>query len=85
MLTIAQLLLIVPYGIETRLGALSEKYIMLLIVPYGIETCTAFLGTSKPVRHSPCGVSQRNRSADKRIFVQLISLIRFFPLLRASE
>ena len=31
-------LLIVPYGIETPLGAMNANYKVLLIVPYGIET-----------------------------------------------
>ena len=32
------ILLIVPYGIETNVPALSRKTKLLLIVPYGIET-----------------------------------------------
>ena len=32
------ILLIVPYGIETQLKAISESSLKLLIVPYGIET-----------------------------------------------
>ena len=32
------LLLIVPYGIETIIMALKSKIFYLLIVPYGIET-----------------------------------------------
>ena len=31
-------LLIVPYGIETRMRAASVCWMALLIVPYGIET-----------------------------------------------
>ena len=34
----AKSLLIVPYGIETRIGVASGRRIVLLIVPYGIET-----------------------------------------------
>ena len=34
----SQALLIVPYGIETRIMGLSKKWSELLIVPYGIET-----------------------------------------------
>ena len=30
--------LIVPYGIETRIGSLYERINSVLIVPYGIET-----------------------------------------------
>ena len=37
-LTFVLFLLIVPYGIETQLKAISESSLKLLIVPYGIET-----------------------------------------------
>ena len=32
------MLLIVPYGIETRLAFFGKSFYYLLIVPYGIET-----------------------------------------------
>ncbi len=32
------ILLIVPYGIETRKGSVYMPFLQLLIVPYGIET-----------------------------------------------
>ena len=34
----AKQLLIVPYGIETRIGTDNGSITLLLIVPYGIET-----------------------------------------------
>ena len=37
-LQITNLLLIVPYGIETSLGDQLKTFSILLIVPYGIET-----------------------------------------------
>ena len=35
-----KILLIVPYGIETRESPLKKRELNLLIVPYGIETDT---------------------------------------------
>ena len=36
--TITQMVLIVPYGIETNHGVLYPDTTLVLIVPYGIET-----------------------------------------------
>ena len=42
-----QKLLIVPYGIETRLQGAHLNKLLLLIVPYGIETIFAFATKQK--------------------------------------
>ena len=42
------LLLIVPYGIETLCTCCSRTLVVLLIVPYGIETTFPCKGHSQP-------------------------------------
>ena len=41
LIKLARELLIVPYGIETKLLSQTLRTNYLLIVPYGIETCSA--------------------------------------------